>query len=42
VGLILSPGAQLAGALLGPGGYLAGQFKAMADNDDAAAEPAAA
>lgn len=39
VGLALSPGARLAGALLGPGGTISGQLKAMADKDEA---PAAA
>ena len=38
--LIKSPGAQLAAALLGPGGYLGGQVKAIAEKvaDDAAGE----
>ncbi len=31
--LALSPGAQLAGALLGPGGKLSGQVEAIADRD---------
>ena len=35
-GLALSPGAQLAGALLGLGGTIAGQLKAMADKADEA------
>jgi len=40
--LARSPGARLAGALLGPGGRIGGALKAMADGDDAeAAEPAA-
>lgn len=39
VGLALSPGARLAGALLGPGGTISGQLKAMTDKDEA---PAAA
>jgi large subunit ribosomal protein L10 len=38
-GLILSPGANLVAALLGPGGTLCGQFKAMAEKDEG--EPAA-
>jgi len=33
VGLVLSPGARLSGALLGPGGYLCGQIKALADKE---------
>ncbi len=32
-GLLLSPGAQLSAALLGPGGKLQGQIAAMADGD---------
>ena len=37
--LIKSPGAQLAAALIGPGGYLNGQVKAIAEKEgDAAAE----
>jgi large subunit ribosomal protein L10 len=46
--LALSPGAQLCGALLGPGGLLAGQIKSIADKPegegpegDAEAAPAA-
>ena len=39
VGLALSPGARLAGALLGPGGTISGQMKAMAEKEEA---PAAA
>jgi large subunit ribosomal protein L10 len=41
--LLLSPGAQLAGALLGPGGYVAGQVKAISEKTEgeAAAAPAA-
>ncbi len=45
VTLMLSPGAQLAGALLGSGGQLAGQVKSIADKEpaaDAEAAPAAA
>ncbi|WP_437202531.1 50S ribosomal protein L10 [Planctomicrobium sp. SH664] len=34
VGLVLSPGARLAGALLGPGGTVSGQLKALADKDE--------
>ena len=34
VGLALSPGANVSGALLGPGGLLAGQFKAMGEEDE--------
>lgn len=34
-GLILSPGARLAAALLGPGGKVAGQVKTLADKDEA-------
>ena len=34
VGLVLSPGAQLAGAMLGPGGRVSGQLKAIADKDE--------
>lgn len=33
--LALSPGAQLAAALLGPGGKVVGQLKAMAEDEDA-------
>jgi large subunit ribosomal protein L10 len=33
VGLALSPGRQVAGALLGPGGTLAGQVKTLADKE---------
>jgi len=36
-GLILSPGARLAAALLGPGGKVAGQVKTLADKKDGAA-----
>lgn len=32
--LIQSPGAQLAGALLGPGGRLAGQAKSISENEE--------
>src|SRR4029077_3941492 len=43
VTLMLSPGARLAGALLGPGGTVAGQIKSIADKEPAAeAAPAAA
>lgn len=35
--LILSPGAQLAGAMLGPGGTVSGQVKAKAEGGDEAA-----
>jgi large subunit ribosomal protein L10 len=41
-GMILSPGANLVAALLGPGGTLCGQFKSMADKEEQeppAAEP---
>ena len=34
VGLVLSPGATLSGALLGPGGKLAGQVKAISEGDE--------
>ena len=34
VGLALSPGAQLAAALLGPGGKIAGQIKTLADKEE--------
>ncbi len=37
VTLILSPGARLAGALLGPGGTISGQAKALAEKDEASA-----
>jgi large subunit ribosomal protein L10 len=37
-GLILAPGARLAGALLGAGGVVAGQIKSIADKEG---EPAA-
>lgn len=33
-GLLLSPGARLSAALLGPGGKLQGQIKAMAEGDE--------
>lgn len=43
VTLALSPGAQICGALLGPGGRLAGQIKSIADKEpEGAAEPEAA
>ena len=32
--LIRSPGAKVAGALLGPGGYLAGQVKSLAEKEE--------
>lgn len=32
-GLILAPGAQLAAALIGPGGYIAGQVKAISEKE---------
>lgn len=35
-GLILAPGARLAGALLGAGGVVAGQIKSIADKEPAA------
>ena len=38
-GQILSPGANLAAALGGPGGALASQFKQIADGETGAAEP---
>lgn len=41
VGLALSPGARLAGALLGPGGTISGQVKALADKEGEPAEAAA-
>jgi len=41
VGLALSPGARIAGALLGPGGTISGQAKALADKEDEPAEAAA-
>ena len=34
MGLALSPGAQLAAALLGPGGKIAGQIKTLADKEE--------
>lgn len=36
-GLVLSPGAVLAGALLGTGGTIAGQLEAIAEKEDEAA-----
>lgn len=36
-GLILSPGARLAAALLGPGGKISGQVKTLADKEEVAA-----
>ena len=39
---IRSPGAILAGALLGPGGYLAGQVKTVSEREEAAGESAEA
>lgn len=41
VGLVLSPGARVAGALLGPGGTIGGQVKKLADKEDEPAEAAA-
>jgi large subunit ribosomal protein L10 len=38
VGMILSPGANIAGALLGPGGTLAGQIKQKAEPEETPAE----
>ena len=35
MGLVLSPGARLAAALLGPGGNIAGQIKTLADKEGA-------
>jgi large subunit ribosomal protein L10 len=40
-GLILAPGALLAGALLGAGGTLCGQVKSIAEKEPEAAPPAA-
>lgn len=40
VGLMMSPGAQLAGALLGPGRKLASQVKQIADKEESKTEPA--
>ena len=40
-GLLLAPGANLAAALLGPGGKLAGQVEAIADEEGAAEETTA-
>lgn len=40
-GLILSPGARLCGALLGPGGTISGQVRKLADKDGDAPEAAA-
>jgi large subunit ribosomal protein L10 len=37
-GQILGPGAQLAAALLGPGGTVAGQIKSIADKEESAEE----
>lgn len=43
VGLILSPGAQLAAAIAGPGGKIVGQVKSLAEKaEEAEAAPAAA
>jgi large subunit ribosomal protein L10 len=42
VGLMLSPGANLAAALLGAGGTLGGQIKQIAEKEPDAAAPAAA
>ncbi len=41
VGLILAPGARLAGALLGPGGTICGQIKSKGDGEGAPAADAA-
>lgn len=41
VGLILSPGSKLCGALLGAGGTVAGQIKSIADKEPAGDAPAA-
>jgi large subunit ribosomal protein L10 len=38
VTMILSPGANIAGALLGPGGTIAGQIKQIAEPDEKSAE----
>ncbi|MBW3542216.1 MAG: 50S ribosomal protein L10 [Planctomycetes bacterium] len=40
VGLMLSPGARLAAAMLGPGGKLSGQLKALADKEEGEPAPA--
>lgn len=40
--LIRSPGGKLAGSLLGPGGYVAGQVKAIAEKTEGEAAPAEA
>jgi len=42
VGQILAPGANLAAALLGPGGTLAGQIKQRAEEEEGEGEPEAA
>jgi len=42
VGLALSPGARLCGALLGPGGTISGQVKTLADKDGDSPTEAAA
>lgn len=43
VGMLLSPGANLAGSLIGTGGTLAGQIKSIADKEpEAEAAPASA
>ena len=42
VTLLLSPGAQLVGALLGPGGYVTGQVKAISEKTEGEAAPAPA
>jgi len=42
VGLALSPGARLCGALLGPGGTISGQMKKLADKEGESASDAAA
>ena len=41
-GLLLAPGGRLAAALLGPGGYLNGQLKAISEKEEAAAPETAA
>lgn len=40
VTLMVSPGAQLAGAMVGPGGYLSGQLKALAEKEESGEEAA--
>jgi len=41
LGLMLAPGARLAAALMGPGGVLAGQVKAMEEKKEESGAPAA-